>query len=145
VTRFLIDSNVILYATGAEHRYREPCRHVVALAAAGTVRPEASVELVQEVLWVRTRRLDDRRQALQDARDAAVLVRLHPVESDDLDEALRLFGQHEALSPRDAIHAATALTRGIPAIVSADRHLDGIPGLRRIDPVSIEALDEALR
>lgn len=50
MTRFFVDSNVFLYALGAEHRYREPCRRLIELADAGHLRPEASVELVQEIL-----------------------------------------------------------------------------------------------
>jgi uncharacterized protein len=144
VSRFLLDTNVVLYATGAAHRYREPCRHLVALAGAGDLRPEASVELVQEVLWVRSRRLGDRLQGLQDARDAGALCVLHPVETGDLDAALALFAAHPALTPRDALHAATALERGIRRIVSADRHFDGVAGLERVDPLDVAVVD-ALR
>ena len=141
MTRFFVDSNVFLYALGAEHRYREPCRRLIELADAGRLRPEASVELVQEVLWVRARRLDDRRQALQDARDVAELCVIHPLEAHDLEAAMALYRDHAAITPRDAVHAATAIGRGVGRIVSADRHLDDIPGLRRIDPVDIATVD----
>jgi predicted nucleic acid-binding protein len=39
------------------------------------------------------------------------------------------------LSPRNALHAATALNNGIETIVSADTDLDGLDGIRRLDPV----------
>lgn len=43
---------------------------------------------------------------------------------------------------RDAVHAATALEAGISVIVSPDSDFDGIDGLSRIDPKSLnEALD----
>lgn len=90
VRRFLLDANVVLYATGTAHRYRDPCRHLVALADDGLLRPEASVELAREVLWARARRLGDRAQALQDARDAGALCALHPVEPADLETTLAL-------------------------------------------------------
>jgi predicted nucleic acid-binding protein len=141
VTRFFVDSNVFLYALGAEHRYREPCRRLIEHADSGRLRPEASVELVQEVLWVRARRLGDRRQALQDSRDVAELCVLHPLEAHDLEAAMALYQDHATITPRDAVHAATAIGRGVGRIVSADRHLDDIPGLRRIDPVDIATVD----
>lgn len=141
MTRFLVDTNVFLYALGREHRYRDPCRRLVALADEGHLRPEASVELVQEVLWVRARRLGDREQALQDARDVAALCVLHPLEPIDVEEAMALFGAHPTMSPRDAVHAATALTRGIRSVVSADQHLDGVPGLERIDPEDVATVE----
>lgn len=141
MTRFFVDSNVFLYALGAEHRYREPCRRLIELADAGRLRPEASVELVQEILWVRARRLDDRRQALQDARDVAELCVLHPLEARDLEAAMALYEDHPTITPRDAVHAATAIERGVRRIVSADRHLDDIAGLGRIDPVDVATVD----
>lgn len=52
-----------------------------------------------------------------------------------------LFEAHPAISSRAAIHAATALTRGIRSVVTADRHLDGIPGLRRIDPSDVATVE----
>jgi predicted nucleic acid-binding protein len=40
----------------------------------------------------------------------------------------------EELTVRDAVHAASALSPSIDAILSADRHFDSIPGVERIDP-----------
>jgi len=39
-----------------------------------------------------------------------------------------------ALKPRDAIHAATALTNGLHRILSFDKDFDAIPDLTRIEP-----------
>jgi predicted nucleic acid-binding protein len=39
--------------------------------------------------------------------------------------------RHPKLKPRDALHAAVALACGATTIVSTDRDLDGIAGLRR--------------
>ena len=83
-------SSVFVYARGAEHEYREPCRAVVRLAGQGVLAGEASVELVQEYAHI--------------------------------------------LRVRDAVHAATALRRGISIILSADHDFDDIAGLERLDP-----------
>ena len=50
-----------------------------------------------------------------------------------------LFETAESLAMRDAIHAATALNRGVGLIISPDGHFDEVPGLTRIDPVDAEA------
>lgn len=40
---------------------------------------------------------------------------------------------------RDAVHAATGLAYGIEAIASSDPVFDGIPGIRRLDPLAATA------
>lgn len=40
----------------------------------------------------------------------------------------------------DAMFAAFALNRGIRVVLSADTDLEGIEGLRRIDPAAVEEL-----
>ena len=45
--------------------------------------------------------------------------------------------QQTQVRGRDAVHAATALAYGIDTIASSDPAFDGIPGLRRIDPLTI--------
>lgn len=41
------------------------------------------------------------------------------------------------LSPRDALHAATALNNGIGAIVSAAPDFEWIDGVTRMDPAGV--------
>jgi predicted nucleic acid-binding protein len=134
VKRVLVDTNVILYAIGGPHAYAEPCRRVVALAGEGRVEMEAPVDLVQEVLHHRARRLGDRRQAAVEARAAASLCRLHAVEPRDASHAAELFAGSERLSARDAVFAAIAFRHGLETILSADSDFDGLPDLRRLDP-----------
>lgn len=140
MTRFLYDTSVFVYALGAEHPYREPCRRVVALAAEGALTGEASVELVQEIAYVRHRRLGDRDAAARDAAAAAGLCLLHPFTEDDLRLALNLFRQVDGLSPRQAVHAATALNRGVDAVLATDRAFERVAGIERIDPTHVDRL-----
>ena len=42
------------------------------------------------------------------------------------------------LDAADACHAATALHREIPVLVSPDRGFDTVEGLRRLDPVEAQ-------
>jgi uncharacterized protein len=140
VRRFLYDTAVFVYALGSEHRYREPCRSILREAQHGALDGEASLELVHEFAYVRLRQSGDRRDAAHWARTVARVCRMHAVEQPDVDRALTLWCEHERLAVRDAIFAATALNRGIDAILSPDRDFDDIPGLRRIDPADATAL-----
>lgn len=138
--RFLYDTLVFVYAVGRDHPYRDPCRRVVELASDGSLRGDGSVELVQEFAHIRYRRTGDRSGSTTDARRVAALCTLHAVELSDLRFALGLFETVDGLGPRDAVHAATALNRGIDAIVTADVAFDAVPGLERIDPADAPSL-----
>lgn len=132
--RFLFDTSVFVYARGTEHEYREPCRAVIRLAEQGVLTGEASVELVQEYAHILRRRGLNGSDVREQARDVATLCLLHDFTEDDLRLALNLVATHPVLRMRDAVHAATALRRGISVILSADRDFDGITGLERLDP-----------
>lgn len=139
MTRALIDANVFLYALGAEHPYREPCRGLLARLARGEIDGEISVEILQEVVHVL------RRRSQSSATDRARTIissgmTLHGFEPADLTLALTLLDEHPGLGARDAVHAATALNRELELIVSTDRAFDRIPGLERIDPADRDRL-----
>jgi hypothetical protein len=144
VKRVLVDTNVILYALGGPHAYAEPCRKIVELAGEGHIGLEAPVDLVQEILHHRTRRLGDRRQAAEEASAAATLCRLHAVEPQDVSNAVELFAGSARLSARDAVFAAVAVRHGLDEILSADGDFDGLPGLRRIDPADSAAVTDLI-
>lgn len=140
--RFLYDTAVFVYARGAQHDYRDPCRLLVSLAREGRLMGEASVELVQEYAHILRRRGLAPGLVQAQARDVAATCLLHDFTGADLQLALNLLGGHPTLRVRDAVHAATALRRGIPVIVSPDRDFDGIAGLERVDPrEALERLD----
>lgn len=132
--RFLYDTAVFVYARRAEHSYREACRRLVTLARDGAAAGEASVELVQEYAHILRRRGLSGAEVREQADDVAALCLLHDFTAADLRLAIGLVGTYPSLSVRDGVHAATALRRGIPVIVSPDRGFDGISGLERLDP-----------
>lgn len=134
MTRFLYDTAIFVYARGTEHTYREPCRALVGLARDAAIVGEASVELVQEYAHLLRRRGLDGGTVQEQSRDVAAMCLLHDVTRPDLLMALSLVADHPVLSVRDGVHAATALRRGIPVIVSPDRAFDDVPGLERLDP-----------
>lgn len=135
----LLDSAIFVYAVGADHPLRESCRQLVEALGHDRLQGEASVEAVQEFLHQRVRRTSDRAGAVQLARHVAGLCPMHDVTVADLRTGLELFVQHERLQARDALHAATALNRGIPVIISPDTGFDGLAQLRRVDPIEAAA------
>lgn len=141
MTRFLFDTGVFVYAVGAPHPYRDPCRDVVRRARSGELRGEASTDLLQELAHQRFRRTGDRDQAVETARAAAALCRLHELRPQDVLHGLELYRANERLGARDAVFAAVALGREIGAILSTDRAFDVVAGLARVDPADTSAVD----
>ena len=133
----LVDASGFRYALGGEHELRSPCREVLANQG---LELHASVELVQEVAFHRMRR-GYRADAVAVARLVADSCQLHDFDAGVLRRALSLIAEG-GVGGRDAVHAATALEAGISVIVSPDPEFDGIDGLSRIDPRSLnEVLD----
>jgi predicted nucleic acid-binding protein len=117
---------------------REPCQAIIRAAGDGRIRLHASVELVQELVFHRMRRVD-RGAAVAQARDAAQLCTLHEFDSGVLGRALDLITSHPVIGGRDAVHAATALHAGLAEIVSPDAAFEGLDGVRRISPQDLAA------
>lgn len=144
MSRVLLDTTVFVYAVGAEHPYREPCRAVLGFAREGRFEPEASVELVHELAYVRARKAPDRVAAAKAASAVKKICLLHPLEPADTDHALTLWVRYPSLDMRDAIFAATALRRDIPTILSADRAFDAVEDLDRVDPADRKSVERLL-
>lgn len=139
----VLDSNVLAYAVGAAHPLVEPCRRLVEAITEGRIRATTTVEAIQELVHVRSRRRP-RHEATQLGRwSHNLLSPLIVVDEDDLEQGLRLFERHAGLDSFDAVLAAAVLRRDVEAFVSADRAFAAVPRLRHVDPAT-PALDELL-
>lgn len=99
-------------------------------------RAYASVEMVQEVVHHRLRKIGDRQVAVANGRSVAALCSLLTFDREVLDLSLELI-ERSSIRGGDAVHAATALAYGIDRIASTDSAFDDIPGLTRLDPLAI--------
>lgn len=137
--RVLLDSVVFIYAVGVDHPYRDPCRQLLEALEAERYRGEVSALAVEEILHQRARRTGDRESALRVARNVMTLCPVHDLTTADVTLGLRLFGTSARLNARDVLHAATALNRGIPVVISPDKAFNDIPQLERLDPIQAVA------
>ena len=134
---FFLDANIVMYALGGPHLYREPCRKALAAVQADVIDVVMNVEVLQEILH--------RYRAVADpVRAEHVFIRVRdlcevilPVRLRDMDLAVTLLKQFPSLRTRDAIHAATMLHAGIRRILTTDRHFDAVKGIRRVDPAKL--------
>jgi hypothetical protein len=102
--------------------------------AAGKVKAVSDVEVLQEILhrYHHLRKLQDGFTVFE--AFLTIVPLFHPVMLADLLLAKQLLAQHPGISPRDALHAAVMRRTGLDTIVSYDRHLDQIEGIRRLEP-----------
>ena len=130
----VLDTTVLVYAKGAEHALREPCRRLIAAVAEGEIVATTSVEVIQEFAHVRARRRG-RADAAALGRDYAELLSpLLTITAAHLKSGLSLFEQLTGVGAFDAVLAAAASDVGANALVSADRAFGEVPGLAHVVP-----------
>lgn len=130
----VLDTTVLVYAKGAEHPLRGPCRLLIEAVEDGRLVATSTIEVIQEFAHVRARRRD-RTDAADLARDyAALLAPLLVVEEGHLHEGLGLFEQQPNLGSFDAVLAAAARSIQATALVSADTAFGSVPRLTHVVP-----------
>lgn len=128
-----IDTNIFMYAIGAEHPFKRPSEKVIRKALDGEIEAVINTEVLQEVLY--------RYSAIgkpkigYDLFDTIVgtFATIWPVAREDLVDARRL-QEKCSIKTRDAIHAATMKRNGVNGLFSFDSDFDRIPAIRRMIP-----------
>ena len=139
MTTPFIDTAVLMYASGAEHPLRAPCRRVMLAIGSGELAAVTSVEVVQELLhrFIAIRRVEIGRQLASDAMDTFAPVL--PISHALMRRVPDLAARYPSLAARDLVHVATCVHEGITEIVSPDRAFDQVAEVRRLDPVELAA------
>jgi predicted nucleic acid-binding protein len=131
-----LDTNILMYAVGKEHLYREPCRGILRQIAVDELIVVTNVEVLQELLHrYRSLGKPDLASALYTATKD-LCEEVFAVTAADIDRAHEILRISSDVSVRDAVHAATALRRGIGEILSTDQHFESIEGITRVDPTT---------
>jgi predicted nucleic acid-binding protein len=126
-----LDSNIFLYATLNTEAPGNRARSLLQRIRQGEEQAKTSALTLDEILWnvKKHRNLDD----AIDAGEAFLNfphLELAPVTGELVAFALSIIKKYR-LNPRDAIHAATAITEKTDYIVSTDPHFDKIKELKR--------------
>jgi hypothetical protein len=127
-----VDSNIPMYLVGAAHAHKADAQRLLERALSEGEKLVTSVEVFQELLHRYT--AIGRRDAIQPAWDtlAGVTDDVYPIEAADVGRARTIVLERQALSARDALHAAVMERRGVSRIMSFDAVFDGLPGIRRV-------------
>jgi uncharacterized protein len=130
----VLDTTVLVYAKGAEHPLRDPSRRLIAAVANRELQATTTVEAIQEFVHVRARRRG-RQDAVALGNDYSDLLSpLLIVTGDHLRHGLSIYERSEQLGAFDAVLAATALSAGAQALVSADSAFAAVPSLLHVIP-----------
>lgn len=134
----VVDTTVLVYAVGADHPLRQPCRQLVEAVKDGRLAATTTVEVIQELAHVRARR-----KGRADASDLAssyaeLLAPLIVVDGEDLRFGLELFARQDQLGAFDCVLAAAAIRRNAAGLVSADRAFGHVEQLAHLDPTAPE-------
>jgi predicted nucleic acid-binding protein len=126
-----LDANVFLTATLDEGGAGKNAKALLRQVQVGGTAAATSALTYDEVFWLvkKHRGHDD---ALMSAGALLMLPNLTIIDVtvEVVWRAHKLLEEY-SLDPRDAIHAACALTRGIKKVVSEDRHFDRVKGIKR--------------
>jgi len=129
----VLDTTVLVYAVGAEHALREPCRRLIEAVEERLVDARTTVEVLQEFIHVRAKRRG-RGDAVALGRSyLALLEPLLPSDEARLREGLLIYQSTPRVGMFDAVVAAVAMDAGA-ILVSADRGFASVTGLSHVHP-----------
>lgn len=128
----LVDSNVLMYAAGTEHPNKPLALAFLRRVAAGEIDAAVDAEVLQEIIhrYRALNRWPDGRAVYELAR--GLFPEVLAVTGQVMDEAKRLADEDSAISARDAVHAAVAVTYKLKGICTFDRDFDRIPQCPRV-------------
>ena len=145
---FFIDTNIVMYAAGKEHPYKDVCARIIAGIADGYFgkdigAPITDTEVFQEILY---------RYALVGRWESGILICKHflqlgleilSIDSNEVEKMLALAEvyKEKGIPPRDLVHVAVMINHGIRKIVSLDSHFDLIDEVVRVEPADLHKID----
>ncbi len=127
----ILDTTVLVYATGADHPMREPARAVIAAITNGDLQATTTIEVIQEFAYVRARRTTRDDAAELAGHFATLLAPVLSVARSELDSGLGLWCATPTLGSFDAVLAACAIAHGA-MLVSGDHGFADVPGLAHV-------------
>ena len=142
--RFFIDTNVVMYAGGKEHPYKNSCAGIILAIADGSFWekfgvPTTDTEVFHEILC-RYALIGKWEAGITMCKDFLTLgLEILPIGSHEIERVVELAQAYKAkgVPPRDLIHTAIMINHGIQTIISVDSHFDLIKEVTRVDPQAL--------
>jgi len=141
---YFIDTNIIIYARGREHPYRNACSNLILAIGNGSFErkfgvPVVDSEVFQKIIY-RYALIGKWETAISVTKDLYNLgweiLSVGSGEVVKMIELAEIYGK-TGVSPRDLVHGAVMINNGIRNIITADTHFDQIKEIKRIDPFTL--------
>jgi len=130
----LVDSNVLMYAAGAEHPNKARAVAFLERVATGEIEAAVDAEVLHEIIhrYRALNRWEEGKKVYRLARE--LFPDVLAVTAEVMDRAKELVDADASLSARDAVHAAVVRVYALDGICTFDRDFDRIPGCKRLGP-----------
>ena len=125
-----LDANIFIYAATNTEEQGEKAGALLQKVQSGEEKAKTSVLTFDEVFWAIKKHNVKLAFEICDALLNFPNLEIIPADRELALSALQLIKRHN-LTPRDALHAATAISEKVDCIVSTDAHFDRIRGLKR--------------
>ena len=139
----ILDTTVLVYSVGEDHRLREPCRDLLSAVSAG-LDATTTPEVIQEFLHVRSRRRSRSDATTLAEHFVRLLAPLTVIDERALAEGIETFRTNDRLGAFDAVLASVARRAGA-SLASADRAFGAVSGLSWLDPAHPNFLADAVK
>ena len=128
----LVDSNILMYASGAEHPNKAPSVAFLRRVAAGEVEATVDAEALQEVIhrYRALHRWAEGRGVYELAR--TLFPEVLAITGAVMDYAKQIVDKDDGISARDAVHAAVIAEYKLEGICTFDQDFDRIRGCKRV-------------
>jgi predicted nucleic acid-binding protein len=128
----LVDSNVLMYSSGAPHPNKRPALDFLERVAVGEIEAAVDAEVLQEIIhrYRALRRWSEGQQVYALARK--LFPEVLAITGGVMDGAKPLADEDATISARDAVHAAVVATYRLDGIYTFDSDFDRIRGCRRV-------------
>jgi predicted nucleic acid-binding protein len=133
---FYIDTNVWIYAITAHPKYGKKCKEVLEKIEKGKLDAMISVQVLCEVAGVLYSQF-----GVRDVTKQVISIASYPMEITDVTPDIVIkaaeYARDYKILPYDGIHIASALSRMITDFLSADKELDKVKIIKRVNPLEL--------
>ncbi|MEX0616292.1 MAG: type II toxin-antitoxin system VapC family toxin [Candidatus Woykebacteria bacterium] len=131
---YYLDANIFIYASNPDDPNFETCSSILKRVGLREIKAVTSTETIQEIIFY-SQKFKNVKAGIAIASGALKIA--HQILSIDLNVTHRyldLVALYPNIDSRDNLHTATCLVNNIDTIVSADKSLDKIKEIKRVDP-----------
>lgn len=132
---FFVDTNILMYAAGKEHKYKKPCSKILYYINNSIEYSFfINTETIQEILY-RYTKINLKPFGIKLAQYVLNLFEnILLITTEDLNQLIFLLKKYDFLISRDALIVANMINQNIRNIISTDKIFDKIEEVNRIDP-----------